>query len=104
MTHLVQLTDSNRPPILRLLLFPGQQPPAQRKHPFIQTCALLAAIFIPAFVLIELWYEKPFVNLRLIGTRNLGIASAANFILGFALYGSVYLLPQYLTIVQSYRP
>ena len=70
--------------------------------PFIQTCALLAAIFIPAFVLIELRHEKPFVNLRLIGTRNLGIASAANFILGLALYGSVYLLPQYLTIVQGY--
>jgi DHA2 family multidrug resistance protein len=70
--------------------------------PFIQTCALLAAIFIPAFVLIELGREKPFVNLRLIGTRNLGIASAGNFILGFALYGSVYLLPQYLTIVQGY--
>jgi hypothetical protein len=29
-------------------------------------------------------------------------ASATNFILGFALYGSVYLLPQYLTITQGY--
>ena len=70
--------------------------------PFIQGCALLSAIFIPAFVLIELWRDKPFVNLRLIAGRNLGIASASNFILGFALYGSVYLLPQYLTIVQGY--
>ena len=69
---------------------------------FIQRCALLAAIFIPAFVLIELRRKKPFVNLRLIASRNLGIASAANFILGLALYGSVYLLPQYLTIVQNY--
>jgi hypothetical protein len=34
--------------------------------------------------------------------RALGIASATNFIQGFALYGSVYLLPQYLTIVQDY--
>jgi DHA2 family multidrug resistance protein len=70
--------------------------------PFIQTCALTAAIFVPAFVLIELHRDKPFVNLRLVGSRNLGIASAANFIQGFALYGSVYLLPQYLTIVQGY--
>jgi len=69
---------------------------------FIQRCALLAAIFIPAFVFIELRRKKPFVNLRLIASRNLGIASAANFILGLALYGSVYLLPQYLTIVQNY--
>jgi MFS transporter, DHA2 family, multidrug resistance protein len=70
--------------------------------PFIQTCALTAAIFVPAFVLIELHRDKPFVNLRLVGSRNLGIACAANFIQGFALYGSVYLLPQYLTIVQGY--
>ena len=70
--------------------------------PFIQTCALTAAIFVPAFVLIELHRDKPLVNLRLVGSRNLGIASAANFIQGFALYGTVYLLPQYLTIVQGY--
>ena len=70
--------------------------------PFIQTCALTAAIFVPAFVLIELQRDKPFVNLRLVGSRNLGFAAAANFIQGFALYGSVYLLPQYLTIVQGY--
>jgi DHA2 family multidrug resistance protein len=70
--------------------------------PFIQRCALLAAIFIPAFVIIELCRQKPFVNLRLLGSRNLGIASAANFFLGSALYGTVYLLPQYLTIVQGY--
>jgi MFS transporter, DHA2 family, multidrug resistance protein len=70
--------------------------------PFIQRCAILAAIFIPAFVIIELLRKKPFVNLRLIGSRNLGIASAANFFLGSALYGTVYLLPQYLTIVQGY--
>jgi len=68
---------------------------------FIQRCALLAAIFIPAFVIIELWRKKPFVNLRLLAQRNLGIASAANFFLGSALYGTVYLLPQYLTIVQG---
>src|SRR6266404_4732374 len=69
---------------------------------FIQRCALLAAIFIPAFVIIELSRKKPFVNLRLLAQRNLGIASAANFFLGSALYGTVYLLPQYLTIVQGY--
>jgi MFS transporter, DHA2 family, multidrug resistance protein len=70
--------------------------------PFIQSCAILAAIFIPAFVIIELLRKKPFVNLRLIGSRNLGVASAANFFLGSALYGTVYLMPQYLTIVQGY--
>ncbi len=69
---------------------------------FIQRCGILAAIFIPGFVVIELAGKKPFVNLRLLGTRNLDISSAVNFFLGLALYGSVYLLPQYLTIVQGY--
>jgi MFS transporter, DHA2 family, multidrug resistance protein len=58
---------------------------------FIQRCGILAAIFIPGFVIIELARKKPFVNLRLLGTRNLGISSAVNFFLGLALYGSVYL-------------
>jgi DHA2 family multidrug resistance protein len=69
---------------------------------FIQRCGILAAIFIPIFVIVELTNKKPFVNLRLLGSRNLGASCATNFVLGLALYGSVYLLPQYLTIVQGY--
>jgi MFS transporter, DHA2 family, multidrug resistance protein len=42
--------------------------------PFIQMCALLAAVFIPAFVVIEIWRKKPFINLRLITSGNLGMA------------------------------
>ena len=69
---------------------------------FIQMRALLAAIFVPAFVVIEFLHNKPFVNLRLITSRNLGMASATNFILGLPLYGSAHLLPLYLTIAQGY--
>ena len=69
---------------------------------FIRRCGILAAIFIPVFVIIELTNKKPFVNLRLLGRRNLSVSCATNFVLGLALYGSIYLLPQYLTIVQGY--
>ncbi len=69
---------------------------------FIQQCGFLAATFIPLFVVIELIRKRPFVNLRLLGSQNLSMSCATNFVLGFALYGSVYLLPQYLTIVQGY--
>ena len=69
---------------------------------FIQRCAWLSAIFIPVFIFIELRRKKPLVNLRLMTNRNLGVSCVTNFILGLALYGSVYLLPQYLTIVQGY--
>ncbi|MGI8890445.1 MAG: DHA2 family efflux MFS transporter permease subunit [Chthoniobacterales bacterium] len=70
---------------------------------FIQICALLAAIFIPIFILIEWYREKPFVNLRLLHHRNLWAGSIVTFGMGFALYSSVYLLPLYLQSVQGYN-
>ena len=69
---------------------------------FIQRCFLLAVIFIPLFLIIELVGKHPVINLRLLANRNLALASIVNFVLGGALYGSVYLLPQYLQQVQLY--
>jgi DHA2 family multidrug resistance protein len=71
---------------------------------FIVWCAILATIFIPLFVLIEIRREEPFVNLRLLGTRNLGATSVVAFGLGLGLYGSIYLIPLYLGEVQGYSP
>jgi len=69
---------------------------------FIQRCFTLAVIFIPLFIIRELLSKSPIVNLRLLGIRNLGLASAVNFLLGASLYGSVFLLPEYLEQVQNY--
>jgi DHA2 family multidrug resistance protein len=71
---------------------------------FIIFCALLAVIFVPAFIIIELCRAEPFVNLRLLGSRNLGVASVVGFALGLGLYGSVFLVPLYLGEVQLYSP
>jgi DHA2 family multidrug resistance protein len=71
---------------------------------FIRICGTLAVIFVPAFVLIELCRKKPFVNLRLLGDRNLGVSSIIAFALGLGLYGTVYLIPLYLGEVQQYSP
>ena len=71
---------------------------------FIVSCAILAAIFVPLFVVIEVVREKPFVNLRLLGSRNLGFTSVVAFGLGLALYGSIFLIPLYLSEVQGYSP
>ena len=43
------------------------------------------------------------LNLRLLRRRNFGLGSLANVILGMALYGSVYLLPVYLSQTQGYN-
>ncbi len=71
---------------------------------FIVTCAILAGVFLPAFVLIELCRRDPFVNLRLLRDRNLALSSLVAFALGLGLYGSVYITPLYLGQVQGYDP
>jgi DHA2 family multidrug resistance protein len=71
---------------------------------FIVWCAILAAIFVPLFVLIEIRRKEPFVNLRLLGSRNLGATSVVAFGLGLGLYGSIYLIPLYLGEIQGYSP
>jgi MFS transporter, DHA2 family, multidrug resistance protein len=69
---------------------------------FIQHCFELAVVFIPLFLIIELISKHPVVNLRLLLNRNLSLASIVNFVMGAGLYGSVFLLPQYMEQVQQY--
>ena len=71
---------------------------------FIRTCGMLAAFFVPAFVLLEVFGKHPVVNLRLLGSRNLGLSTVVAFVLGMGLYGTVYLIPLYLSEVQDYSP
>jgi MFS transporter, DHA2 family, multidrug resistance protein len=71
--------------------------------PLIFRLAIVAAVFLTAFVAIELTVEKPLVGLRLLKRRNFGIGVFANVLVGFALFGTVYILPQYLGQVQRYN-
>jgi DHA2 family multidrug resistance protein len=71
--------------------------------PFIFNLAIVAVIFLGIFIAIELTVEKPLVMLRLLARRNFGIGVLANVLVGFALFGSVYVLPQYLGQVQGYN-
>src|SRR5271166_3364395 len=71
--------------------------------PFIFRLAIVASVFLTAFVAIELTVKKPLVNLRLLKRRNFGIGVLVNVLIGFALFGTVYILPQYLGQVQRYN-
>ena len=71
--------------------------------PFIFRLAIVAAVFLGAFIWIELTVKKPLVSLRLLKRRNFGIGVIANVLVGFALFGTVYILPQYLGQVQRYN-
>jgi DHA2 family multidrug resistance protein len=55
------------------------------------------------FFWVELTSKKPLLNLRLLGRRNFGLGVLANFLMGLALYGSVFILPQYLARIQGYN-
>jgi MFS transporter, DHA2 family, multidrug resistance protein len=62
--------------------------------PFIVKLSLVAALALGAFVLWQFMTPAPLVKFRLLGRRNFGLGTLGNFLLGFALYGSAYLLPQ----------
>jgi DHA2 family multidrug resistance protein len=70
--------------------------------PFIVKLSLLAAVALGGFVVLEFITPHPLVNLRLLGRRNFGLGTLGNFLLGFALYASAYLLPQYLAVTQGF--
>jgi MFS transporter, DHA2 family, multidrug resistance protein len=71
--------------------------------PLIFRLAIVAAVFLTAFVAIELTVQKPLVSLRLLARRNFGIGVIVNVLVGFALFGTVYILPQYLGQAQGYN-
>jgi DHA2 family multidrug resistance protein len=71
--------------------------------PFIVRLAWIAAVALTSFVAIELTAKKPLLNLRILFRRNFGFGVLANFLLGVALYGSVFILPVYLTRIQGYN-
>jgi DHA2 family multidrug resistance protein len=70
--------------------------------PFIVKLSIVTALGLVGFVLWQFITPRPLVNLRLLGRRNFGLGTLSNFMIGFALYGSAYLLPQYLAVVQGF--
>jgi MFS transporter, DHA2 family, multidrug resistance protein len=71
--------------------------------PFIVRLSVISAVSLTVFLWIELTANKPLLNLRLLFRRNFGFGILANFLLGIALYGSVYILPVYLSRIQGYN-
>jgi DHA2 family multidrug resistance protein len=70
--------------------------------PFIVRLSLLAGVMLTAFIVVELISKEPLIQLRLLTRRNFGFGTLGNFLVGFALYGSAYLLPQYLAVSQGF--
>jgi MFS transporter, DHA2 family, multidrug resistance protein len=69
---------------------------------FIVELSLVSAVALGGFIIVQLIRKEPLIELRLLFRRSFGFGTLANFLLGFALYGSAYLLPQYLAVSQGF--
>jgi len=69
---------------------------------YIFRFAWIAGIFLLLFFIREFTAKKPFINLRLFRYRSFTIASTVMTALGLGLYGTVFIVPEYLSSVQQY--
>ncbi|ACK52343.1 drug resistance transporter, EmrB/QacA subfamily [Methylocella silvestris BL2] len=79
----------------------------QRKEWFesdrIVQLSLLAGLGISCFILRELTAAKPFINLRVLGNRTVGVSTALMSIVGAVTLGSTYVIPLYCAQIQGYN-
>lgn len=61
--------------------------------PYILALMAVAAFGVVAFIRRELVHDHPVVNLRLMQSRTFAVGMLFNFILGFGLFGSVFVIP-----------
>jgi MFS transporter, DHA2 family, multidrug resistance protein len=69
---------------------------------FIQVFFVLMLIGIIAGIIWELREKEPVVDLRMLKDRNFAVATVAMFFLGFVLYSSTVLIPQFLQDMLGY--
>ncbi|HEY1422399.1 MAG TPA: DHA2 family efflux MFS transporter permease subunit [Candidatus Acidoferrum sp.] len=69
---------------------------------FIQVFFVLMLVGILAGIIWELRHKDPVVDLRMLKDRNFAVATLAMFFLGFVLYSSTVLIPQFLQQMMGY--
>jgi EmrB/QacA subfamily drug resistance transporter len=70
----------------------------------IITLGVLAVLFAIAFVVAERRAAEPVLPLHLFGQRVFTAAGAIGFVVGFAMFGALTYLPQYMQIVKGISP
>ncbi|MES2386641.1 MAG: DHA2 family efflux MFS transporter permease subunit [Bacteroidota bacterium] len=61
--------------------------------PYITVCTIAAVIGVVGFIWRELTAENPIVDLKVLKNPSLAIGTLLSFILGFGLFGSVFIIP-----------
>ena len=72
--------------------------------PQIIILAVASAVCIVAFVLTERRAAEPVLPLRLFANRVFSVSSAVGFVVGFAMFGAITYLPQYMQVVRGASP
>ncbi len=70
----------------------------------IITFSILAVVGLIAFIIRELRIDYPAVNIRLYKNFNLAMGSLMNFMLGFLLFGTVFIFPLFAQISLGWTP
>jgi DHA2 family multidrug resistance protein len=83
---------------LQIMLDRGEEANWFASH-FILTLAIVWMVSLATLVIWEWNNPRPVVNLRLFRNRTFGISMLLMFVLGFVLYGSIVLLPQYVQVL-----
>jgi DHA2 family multidrug resistance protein len=63
---------------------------------YITVLAVVAVVSLTAFVIWELLAEHPVVDLRVLRSRSLAAAAMLTFVLGFALFSTVFIVPVFV--------
>ena len=86
---------------LQVILDKGEREDWFSSH-FIQIFTVICVVALVSFILWE-WHEKhPILDLRMLRHRNLSVSNILMFVLGFVLYGSTVMIPQFLQTVMGY--
>jgi MFS transporter, DHA2 family, multidrug resistance protein len=83
---------------LQILLDRGEEADWFQSHLILALGIVAAGSFI-ALIWWEWVHKRPVVDLRLFRHRTFALATMLMFVLGFVLYGSIVLLPQYVQVV-----
>jgi EmrB/QacA subfamily drug resistance transporter len=72
--------------------------------PQILGSLILGAAFVAAFVWWELRAQAPMLPMRFFGNRTFAATNVASLFMFFGMFGSIFLLAQFLQTVQGYSP
>ncbi len=70
----------------------------------IYTLAVLGVVLIGLFILVEKRASEPVLPLRLFTSSVFTVSSLVGFVVGFAMFGAITYLPQYMQVVKGQSP